>query len=63
MPPPFSFNQAAALLLPLRESGRTVVCFDLVEVCPGPNPDEPEWDANVGARILYKLCGAAMPEA
>jgi agmatinase len=33
-----------------------VVGFDLVEVCPGPDD---EWDANVGARILYKLCGLA----
>ena len=29
--------------------------FDLVEVCPGQS----EWDANVGARILYKLCSLA----
>ena len=40
-------------------SGRRVVGFDLVEVCPGPNPKEPEWDACVGARALYKLCGCA----
>lgn len=61
VPGGLSFNQASALLLALRESGRTIVGFDLVEVCPGPNPDEPEWDANVGARILYKLCGTAAP--
>jgi agmatinase len=59
VPGGLSFHQASALLLALRESGRTVVGFDLVEVCPGPSADEPEWDANVGARILYKLCGAA----
>lgn len=51
-----SFNQASLLLWMLKQSGRRVVGFDLVEVCPGA---EDEWDANVGARILYKLCGAA----
>ena len=25
------------------------------EVAPGPDGDE--WNANVGARLLYKLCG------
>jgi agmatinase len=33
-------------------SGRRIVGADLVEVAPG----EDEWDANVGARILYQLC-------
>ncbi len=35
---------------------RTVVSFDLCEVAPGQTGD---WDANVGARILYKLAGCA----
>ena len=30
----------------------------LTEVAPGPEGDE--WDANVGARLLYKLCGWAL---
>ena len=47
------------LLDALRRSSKTVVGFDLVEVSPGPDGDE--WDANVGARILYKLCGIASP--
>jgi len=33
------------------------VGFDLVEVCP---TGRDEWDANVGARVLYKLCGMAL---
>ncbi len=53
VPGGLSFNQAAMLLFLLRESGKTVVGFDLVEV------GGEEWDANVGARVLYKLCGAA----
>jgi agmatinase len=53
VPGGMSFNQAAILLDTLKHSGKTIVGFDLVEVCPG----EDEWDANVGARVLYKLCG------
>lgn len=55
----------------LREVGarRNVVGFDLCEVSPGPGGIAPpsrrrssaaEWDANVGARVLYKLCGSAV---
>lgn len=58
VPGGLSFHQAT-LLLDLARQGRRVVGFDLVEVAPGPE-HEPEWDANVGARVLYKLCGAAM---
>lgn len=58
VPGGLSFNRACVLLELLAKSGRTVVGFDLNEVCPGPSRDEPEWDANVGARLLYKLCGA-----
>lgn len=56
VPGGLSFNQAALLLDALRTGGKRVVGFDLVEVAPGP-VSEPEWDANVGARVLYKLCG------
>ena len=58
VPGGLSFNHAALLLAALRESGKRVVGFDLVEVAPGA-ADAPEWDANVGARLLYKLCGLA----
>jgi len=56
VPGGLSFTQAALLLETLKASGKQIVGFDLVEVAPG-NEDEPEWDANVGARLLYKLCG------
>ncbi len=56
VPGGLTFHQAALILNALRESGRRVVGFDLVEVAPGA-PGEPELDANVGARVLYKLCG------
>jgi agmatinase len=38
------------------ESGRKIVGFDVNEVSSG-DAEEAEWDGNVGARVLYKLCG------
>lgn len=52
------FNEAAMILKALAETGRRVVGFDLVETAPGPE-GEPELDANVASRVLYKLCGCA----
>ena len=37
-------------------SGKRIVGLDLCEVAPG----ETEWDANVGARLLYKMIGFAL---
>jgi agmatinase len=34
----------------LFESGKQIIGFDLNEV------GDAEWDANVGARVLYKMC-------
>jgi agmatinase len=57
------------LLLREVATRREVVGFDLCEVSPGPDGFRPparrrssaaEWDANVGARVLYKLCGCAI---
>lgn len=59
VPGGLSFNQASTLLRAIAESGRRVVGFDLVEVAPSPRGDT-EWDANVGARLLYKLAGCAL---
>lgn len=56
VPGGLSFNQACLLLETLHRSGRRVVGFDLNEVSPDPSGAS-EWDANVGARVLYKLCG------
>ena len=53
------FDELAHLLHRLATSGRVIAGFDLVEVAPGAD----EWDANVGARVLYKLCGAAVRAA
>ncbi len=40
----------------LAQTGRQIVGFDLNEVSSGDS-DSAEWDGNVGARMLYKLCG------
>ncbi|OIO08996.1 MAG: hypothetical protein AUJ52_07325 [Elusimicrobia bacterium CG1_02_63_36] len=53
VPGGLDFSQANHLLGAVVRSGRTIVGFDLNEVAPGPGGDE--WDANVGARLLYKL--------
>ncbi len=55
-----SFSQATGILAAVSASGRRIVGFDLVEVAPGPAD---EWDANVGARLLYKLIGHALAGA
>lgn len=58
VPGGLSFDEAAYLLQALASSGREIIGFDLCEVAPGEAGDE--WDANVGARVLYKLCGALL---
>jgi len=55
VPGGLTFNQVVLILEALKKSGKSVIGFDLVEVAPGESG--PEWDANVGARMLYKLCG------
>jgi agmatinase len=51
-----SLDQVFYLFNTLVSSGRKVIAFDLNEVSPGSD-EHSEWDGNVGARILYKLCG------
>lgn len=53
VPGGISFEQAAYLLSRLGESKREIIGFDLVEVAPGDD----DWDGNVGARMLYHMCG------
>lgn len=54
VPGGFSFEQAAYLFSRLADSGKDIIGFDLVEVAPGENDD---WDGNVGARMLFHMCG------
>jgi agmatinase len=53
VPGGFSFEQATYLFNKLAESGKEIIGFDLVEVAPG----ETDWDGNVGARMLFHMCG------
>ena len=55
-----SFNQAVWLLRTLARSGRRIIGFDLVEVCPAAGD---RLDAITGARMLWKLCGATLSAA
>ncbi len=65
VPGGLEFREALFLFKHVAQSGRRIIGFDLNEVSPGshviddsatPDPSS-EWDANVGARLLYKLCG------
>lgn len=53
VPGGLDFQEANFLLGAVARSGRRIIGFDLNEVAPGADGDE--WDANVGARMLYKL--------
>ncbi len=55
----FSLNEMVYLFEEIVKSGRTIIGFDLCEVAKGDNS---EWDGNVGARVLYKLCQIALKE-
>jgi agmatinase len=46
------FQEAVYLIRKVAQSGKKIIGFDLSEVAPGPT----DWDANVGARLLYNLC-------
>lgn len=48
----FETEQVFYLLKKVFDSGRKIIGFDLNEVGVSNN----EWDENVGARVLYKLC-------
>ncbi len=47
----FEVEEVLYLLERVVESGREIIGLDLNEIAPG----EDEWDANVGARLLYRL--------
>jgi agmatinase len=48
----FEAEQIIYLFKKIIESGRKLIGFDLVEVGVGEN----EWDSNVGARLLWRIC-------
>ena len=56
VPGGLSWNEAVGLLRAIQRAGKRIVGLDLCEVSPG----ETEWDANVGARLLYKMIGFSL---
>lgn len=48
----YDFEQVYYLMSKVVQSGRRFIGFDLIEI----GVDQNEWDANVGAHILWKLC-------
>lgn len=65
VPGGLDFQEALFLIQKVVRSGRKIIGFDLNEVSPGTSAANDtdtagEWDANVGARLLYKLCGYAL---
>lgn len=53
VPGGFEFAQVVFLIKRLVQSGKKIIGFDLNEVAPSAHSD---WDANVGARLLFQLC-------
>jgi agmatinase len=54
VPGGLEFAEATYLLSAVVRSGRKIIGFDVNEVAPCSSGED-EWDANVGARLLYKL--------
>ena len=52
VPGGLEFDEAVYLVRQVVRSGREIIGFDLNEVAPG----DTEWNAIVGARLLYQLC-------
>ena len=49
----FEAEQVLFLLEKIVKSGRKIIAFDLNEVAPGP--EDNDWDANVAARLIYRI--------
>lgn len=57
VPGGIDLGEVAFLLHEIVTADKVIVGFDLCEVAPNLADESDEWDANVGARVLYKLCG------
>jgi agmatinase len=56
VPSGLRYGELEHLIFMIVKSGRNIIGFDLCEV--GDSLDG--WDANVGSRVLYQLCGALL---
>lgn len=52
----FEAEQVLFLVEQVVKSGKTIIAFDINEVSPGAD----EWDANVAARLLYRITNLVM---
>jgi agmatinase len=59
VPGGLDLDQVNTLFREIKEQGKQIIGFDLNEVSSGSLAHS-EWDGNVGARVLYKLCGWTM---
>jgi agmatinase len=57
VPGGLDFHEAIMVLRETVRAKKKIIGFDLNEVAPNPRDEEDQWDGNVGARLLYKLCG------
>jgi agmatinase len=53
----FEAEQILFLIEQIVKSGKRIIAFDINEVAPG---EEDEWDANVAARLLYRIANLVM---
>ncbi|MDA0713185.1 MAG: agmatinase family protein [bacterium] len=64
VPGGLSFDEIIALMDALASSGKTIIGMDLCEVAPPPDTLKADlggtWDANIGARVLYKMIGFSL---
>lgn len=51
VPGGLEFFESLNLIKKIKSGGRKIIGFDVVEVAPGKD----EWDANVGARLIYQM--------
>lgn len=59
VPGGLAFEEAAFLINALSRHHKQIIGFDLCEVAPNPTNDnqlDSDWNGNVGARMLYRLC-------
>ena len=57
VPGGLEYEELMYLLNRIREAVKDIIGFDLCEV--SPSSDGGDWDGNVGARVLFHLCGVA----
>jgi agmatinase len=64
VPGGLSWDEIVAVLAAVVAAGKRICGLDLVEVAPPHDNDDDDagdsWDANVGARLLYKMVGFAL---